>query len=126
MSKKQKTIYEQKIDSTNELKDDTETNNKIEKNEDDTNERNKPKENIEKKANISSNEMKIEKNVSINLEIGMKVKLKENSVSVTSGKRFPHYAYRNIYKVIKVLPRRIIIKCDNIELAVDKKYLEVI
>ena len=52
---------------------------------------------------------------------GMIVKLKDSVKYTVTGMEIPEFAYKNTYNVEKVLPRRIIIKCNNLIYAVTTK-----
>lgn len=52
------------------------------------------------------------------LKAGTKVKLKDDVTTTVTGTAIPAFAHKNVYKIDKVLPRRIIIACGNYSIAV--------
>lgn len=50
--------------------------------------------------------------------VGMKVKIKDTTKEEVTGRPIPFFAYKNIYKVSKILPNRILINVDSLTLAV--------
>lgn len=89
-------------------------------------EENKEKSFQEPKRDIESNPVasvveseKTPQNNSV-IKEGITVMLKQSTKTTVTGTIIPDYAYKNIYKVKKVLPRRIIIKAGMYEIAVSK------
>lgn len=59
------------------------------------------------------------------LKVGMTVKLKASATKTVTGLTIPAFAYRNIYKVSKILPSRILITAGKYTIAVKSTDVEV-
>lgn len=67
---------------------------------------------------IVTSEEPTQKDMSI--KVGTTVMLKNSVKTTVTGTPIPSYAYRNVYKVKKILPSRIILKAGVYEIAVTK------
>ena len=52
------------------------------------------------------------------IKVGVKVKLKESTMTTVTGQKIPAFAYKNEYRVSKVIPCRIIISAGTLTFAV--------
>lgn len=59
-----------------------------------------------------------------NYKLGTKVVIKKDVKKSVTGSELPVYAHRLVYKVDKILPSRIIIRCESLTFAVNEYDLE--
>lgn len=54
----------------------------------------------------------------ISVSVGNKVRLKDTATTTVTGTKLPAFAYKNTYKVTKILPSRVIITANTYTIAV--------
>ena len=58
---------------------------------------------------------------------GAYVMITKDAVAFTTGKRFPDYAYKNVYKITNIIKDRLVLKSGlTYTIAVHKKYVQLV
>ena len=124
-----------KTENVNEVKEEAKTDVKVDENKDikveEVKKVEQPKTEVKPapaptaKVEPPKPEVKVENKHVQDIKVGSLVKIKKTTKTTVTGQELPMFAYRNTYKVTKILPSRVIISAGTLTIAVTVNDIEI-
>ena len=122
-----------KTENVNEVKEEVKTDVKVDENKDikveEVKKVEQPKTEVKPapaaKVEPPKPEVKVENKPVQDIKVGSLVKIKKTTKTTVTGQELPMFAYRNTYKVTKILPSRVIISAGTLTIAVSVNDIEI-
>lgn len=124
-----------KTENVNEVKEEVKTDVKVDENKDikveEVKKVEQPKTEVKPapapaaKVEPPKPEVKVENKPVQDVKVGSLVKIKKTTKTTVTGQELPMFAYRNTYKVTKILPSRVIISAGTLTIAVTVNDIEI-